>query len=493
MPTVYFGPYAPDAAELNSGNLVTAKNVLVAGGAPRLHYEPLQSLSAYSSGALDNPSLGGVSVRLTDGTTAIYAGDTGKLYNLNGGTLNFDDVSKSGGYAVSAGEFWWFILWNNQLVAGSGAVDPQVVDVDAGGNFADLSGSPPKARYATVIGPHLFLGSLNSAPQDVQWAAAGGITTWTTGGGSAGGTQSFREGGWIRGVTGGRLAGYVFQEHMIRRAIYTEDDSHFQFDVVIRDIGLQAPWSLVTIGGSHYFLSHDGFYAFNGVDIRPIGRGRVDQTFLSDVDQNLILQTYGAIDPNDTKVYWFYYSNGNGTLYADKAIIYDYHRDQWTHAEIDATVVFTPIPLGVTLEGIDTLFPSYNVDTLPFSLDSRYLQGVLPSLGAFGSDKKLSFFTASNLEATIKTAKSEVVPGRRADVVNTRPLADNANATVQLGYQERLADLITNDTAISQEDNGDCPQEASGRYFEATLAIPAGEDWTQAHGVDFDAIDGGEI
>ena len=493
MPTVYFGRYAPDAAELNSGNLVTAKGVLIAGGAPRFHYEPLKDLDAYSSGALDNICLGAVSVRLTDGTTAIFAGDSGKLYKL-AADRTWTDFSKSGGYSVTDGEFWWAVYWNNKLLMGSGNVAPQTLNVDSGSQFADLSGSPPTARYATVIGPHLMLGSLSSAPQDIQWSAAADETTWTTGGGSAGGTQSFTEGGWVRGVTGGRLAGYIFQEWRIRRAVYTQDDSHFQFDVVVRDVGLQAPWSLVTIGAQHFFLSHDGFYRFDGQTLTPIGRGKIDNTFLNSVDDNLILSTYGAIDPNDTKVYWLYWTASNTGTTANQCVVYDYHRDEWTGPhDVAGSVIIPAIPLGITLDGLDSAFPSYNMDTLPFSLDSRALQGVLPSLAVFGTDKKMSTFTSSNVAATIKTAQSEVVPGRRADIINTRALVDNSAATVQLGHRERLADTVTNGPAVSQETNGDCPQRASGRYFEATMAIPAGETWTQAHGVDFDAIDGGEI
>ena len=494
MPTAYFGRLAPDAAELNSGTLVTARNVQIAGGSPRFHYEPLYQMDDYSSGALDNQCLGAASVRESDGTTSIFAGDSGKLYKLNAADLTWADKSKSGGYSVAAGEFWWFVYWNNSLIAGSGSVAPQVLDVDTSNDFADLGGTPPSARYATTIGPHLFLASLNSAPQDVQWAAAGTIDTWTTGGGSAGGTQSFREGGWIRNVTGGRLAGYVFQEHLIRRAIYTEDDSHFQFDIVVRDKGLQAPWSLVTIGGTHFFLSQDGFYRFNGAEVIPIGRGKIDQTFLDDVDQNLVLSTYGAIDPNDTKIYWLYWSNSNTTSVADKCMIYDYHRDEWTGPnDLQGTVILPLVPLGVTLEQIDTLFSAYNLDTLPFSLDARFLQGVLPSIGMFNEDKKLAFFGTTPLAATLETSENEVVPDSRAFVTNTRPLIDNSAATVALSCRERLADTQTFGSDISQEASGACPQRATGRFHAAKMKVAAGESWTQAHGVQFSAQPDGFI
>lgn len=494
MPRALFGPWLPDAAEFGTGASAQATNVLTAGPVDAVHYKPFQAPSAYSSTGLDTDALGAISVRDVSGDNHIFAGDNSDLYKLDASDLGFDKVSKSGGYNVTAGEFWWFLFWDgDKILAGSGNVAPQVYTLGSSSLFADLSGSPPQARHAAVIGPHIMLGSLNASPQTVQWSAAANETTWTTGGGPNGGTQAFQEGGWVQAIAGGRLFGYIFHETMIRRVIYTQDDSHFQFDIVVRDIGLSAPRSLTTNGFEHFFLANDGFKKFDGQSVAHIGRGAIDQYFFDNVDSTRTALTYGVVDPKDTKVYWAYYT-GEST---GNILVYDYYRNRWTEAQ-GTNVFFLSYTgtSGITLEQLDTLYPSDNMDTFSFSLDARFLQGELPDIGAFDASNKLAFFDGATLAATMDTGEAEPIMGRRSLIHNSRPLVfgnDASQATVALGSRERASDTVSFGSDISQEDNGDCPQEADSRYHRARVKMAAGTSWDEALGIDFEAVDSGEI
>ena len=494
MPRVRFGPFAPDAAEFDTGASAKTSNVLSAGVGGARHFRPAQALSAYSSNALDGKGLGLIGVRQADGDTVIFAGDATKLYQLDSTDLGFDDVSKVGNYTVTSGDYWQFIFWStNKVIGVADSETPQIFTLGSSSIFADLSGTPPTAAHVAVIGPHIMLGKLGSDPRAVQWSKAADETVWTTGGGStAGGTQNFDEGGHVHGITNGRLYGYLFQEERIRRVQYTRDSSHFQFDIVARDIGLIAPRSLVSYGESHFFLARDGFYQFNGQTFTPIGRGRVDRTFYDNVDGVAVYQTYAGIDPEDNKVYWAYYTD-LGT-YARSVLWYDFYHDEWGEIEDwEVSVLANILPLGVTLENLDTLYSSFNLDTLPLSLDSRAFQGGLPALAALDGDNKLAFPNGANLAATVDTGEAEVFEGRRSIVVNTRPLVDTTAAQVAIGSRVRLGDSVSYNAATSQETNGDCPQRADNRYHRARVTIPAGEAWTEAQGVDFEAVDGGLI
>ena len=60
---------------------------------------------------------------------------------------------------------------------------PQVYDVETGGSFADLGGSPPQAKYIWAAGDFVVLGYLKTGadefPQDIHWSGLNDATYWT--------------------------------------------------------------------------------------------------------------------------------------------------------------------------------------------------------------------------------------------------------------------------------------------------------------------------
>jgi len=484
-----FGKHEPDLAQTNSGRTSVAENVR-----PQLdHYAPLPGLAAYSSDALAARARGGIGVRLTDGTTKIYAGDANALYELANDKSWTDRTRLSGG-AYSNADYWWMLKWGSKVIAGNLSDINQVIDADGSSEFADISvsaGTMPKSLVANIVGPHIVAGCLDSDPTAVQLCAAADETNWEVGGGVNGRIQSFKDHGWVRGVSPGRLQGYIYPDSAIRRAILTGDNNLMDFLVVVTGIGIAAPTSLVHGPGFDAFLSNDGFKIWDGHTIKHIGRNRVDNTFNSEVDQNTIQETYGSFDPNDSIIYWPYRTEGGA--YADRVAMYNYISDRWAFGSLDASVIFQSVTLPTALEDIDTLFPQYNLDTLPWSLDDRIFQGQLPSLAAFGSDNKLSFFTAANLAATIETSEFTNVtregmpnPRTRLYLNGAIPIIDSTSATVSIGTKERKGDSFTFGSDIAMEADGSCPQEVSGRFVRGRLKTSAGDDWTKAEGIAFD-------
>ena len=63
---------------------------------------------------------------------------------------------------------------------------------------------------------------------------------------------------------------------------------------------------------------------------------------------------------------------------------------------------------------------------------------------------------------------------------------------VAAGAQVKASDPIVFTSAVSQQASGRCPQRnANGFYSAAKLVIPAGETWTYASALEFDAVDAG--
>ena len=65
-----------------------------------------------------------------------------------------------------------------------------------------------------------------------------------------------------------------------------------------------------------------------------------------------------------------------------------------------------------------------------------------------------------------------------------RPLSDGGPPSVALGTRSRLTDAVQWGPDVPQNDRGNSPQHASGRYLRARLKMPPGQSWTHLQGID---------
>ena len=176
--------------------------------------------------------------------SAVFAGTSTKLYNLNNTDLHLDRRLQVGRQLLgTAGLRSMAVRAVRQLrVRGPDqhrAV--QVFDLTASSAFADLGGIPPPARYIAVVGRFLVLSGLGSGtPYRIQWSGLNAITTWTPGTNQSD-YQDFPDGGIVRGVAGGEY-GVVFQDASIRRMTYAPGSPViFQIDRITEEKGIFAP------------------------------------------------------------------------------------------------------------------------------------------------------------------------------------------------------------------------------------------------------------
>lgn len=483
---ILFSRWAPDLYQFNAAVAGEASGVLPGKNA----YLPWKSPVATSQ-ALAAHCRGAVSVRKTDGTFAVFAGTATKLYKYVGPADAWTEVTRASGgdYNLPDDEWWSFAQFGDSLVAAQANDDIQVIDIGSGSNFAQLSADAPRARVVKTVGDHLFLGALVDNPTQIRWSALNNILGWTSGEGDSD-YQDFPDGGWVNGLTA-LETGLIFQQGAIRRFI-RDQGFIFAFQLVEAARGLLAPNSLVTYGNIAFYLSEDGFFATDGAGgSRPIGVDQVDNWFQANSEYDRNYAVIGAADPVRPRVYWLFPSTGNSTYLLDHIICYDIGLNQWSHAPVSASYLFTGSTPGLTLDGIDAAYPAYNLDTLPFSLDSRFLQGGAPYLACFNSDMKLAFFSGANLAATVETASFQAMPGRRAFVTGIRPLTDSTAISIQVGTSERPQTAVSYGAASTVNAQGLCPVRASGRVHRVKASIAAGEDWSHLQGIEVDAVQDG--
>jgi hypothetical protein len=142
-----------------------------------------------------------------------------------------------------------------------------------------------------------------------------------------------------------------------------------------------------------------------------------------------------------------------------------------------------------TAYNLDQLDPFGNLDVIMPSFDDPFWVGNTKAyLSTFCVDHKLYAWNGEAMAPTIDVGESQPVPGRRARIINTRPLIDGGDpvATVQVGHRERLSQPVIWEAQVPINIIGDCPQRATGRYMRFRFAMPRGQAFAHLQGLVVD-------
>lgn len=391
--------------------------------------------------------------------------------------------------ALSNDAQWQFQQFGNLLFATQHNAVLQVFDLTGTGQFTDGAGSPPQAAYISVVGRFLVLSGLLSAPFRIQWSGLNATTTWTSGVNSSD-FQDFPDGGIVRGVAGGE-AGIIFQDQASRRMSYLPGSPLiFQIERMTQDKGLYAPYTIIRAGEKIFFYSGQGFHKIEPGGVpEPIGRERVDRTFLLDLDIGNLQLFIGAADPRTSRVYWAYKSTAGALGNYDKLLGYDFLLDQFFPINMQGEFLLGLSQSGITLEGLDAI--NANVDAMTLTLDA-YPTAVQPQLAQFNSAHKLGFFTGMNLEANLITGEQAADSGK-IFVRGFMPVTDSAAYVGSLMFRDTLDAVPHNSLEILRNSRtGRIDLRKTAALVRYKVRQPAGTNWTYIAGVQPDVTGEGK-
>jgi hypothetical protein len=492
MPLLAPGDYRPDVSDYEGQATQNILNVLPRGDG----YGPFPSFSAYTS-ALTSACRGAFYALKSDGTVVTFAGTSNKLYMLNNTNFTWTDVSLGGGTysALTTTAQWQFAQTGNLVFATQANAVLQVFDLTSSSTFTNALGSPPQAAYISVVGQFLVLSGLLSTPYRIQWSGLDSFnasTSWTSGVNSSD-FQDFPDGGIVRGVAGGE-AGIIFQDQAIRRMSFVPGSPIiFQIDRITQDKGLFAPYSIIRAAEKIFFYAGQGFHKIEPGGVpEPIGRERVDRTFLADLDKGNLQLFMGAADPRSTRVYWAYKSVAGSSGCYDKILGYDFLLDRFFPVEMTGEFLLGISQTGLTLENLDALAPGGSLDAMTLSLDA-YATAVQPELGQFNNLHGLGFFRGGNLEATVESAE-QGADESRITVRGFRPVTDAVTLFGSASFRDTPSATPTPGAEVAvNARTGRCDMRRDTRYSRFKVRIPAGVSWSFFAGVVPDIVTGGTL
>lgn len=491
------GDYAPDQAAF--GNLVTgaAMNVI-----PRTKtsYSPMPAFMAAGGSALPTGApLGAFASADASGNPGMYVGTATKLYAMtNATTPNFSDRSGAATFAVGSHGAWSFTEMDGYVYASNGTDDIVSTPVAGAGNFAvvDAVNAPTAAVIAAIQPGFLLCGDINDPtvgiqPQGIRWSALGDGTSWPLVGSTA---AIAAQSDWqpIRGPHGRLRAiapdlatcnAALFFDQAVFCMVYTGDAKIFNIAPIEKMRGTPAGRSLAQVGQIVYFLGHDGFYAFDGTVAVPIGEGKVNKTFYADVDPNFLYAVQGISDPTSGLIFWLYAGVGNNNGVANRVLVYNPNIGKFAPVSgFSGSSLFLARTFGTTLDGLDAL--GFNLDNLPYSLDSSILAGGNVALGGFNATNTFGYFSGGNMPFSIDTAEVQLAPGRRARVKGVRPAVEGDICTASVGSRTTLNAPVVFASANSANADGLVPARSEDRYHRVRLAGPAGSLVTHIQGTE---------
>lgn len=490
-----FGEWTPDLPTLKNKGATVAKNVI-----PDFRsYRPFPQLTQYSN-SLASQVKGATIARDSAGNYYNYAGDNTRLYSLN--ALSWTNVTNlSGDYNTASEDYWEFTQFGNVIIAvnGSNADVPQAISVGAA-NFANLSGGPPRAKHIASVRDFVVMGNISAtatSPQMVRWCAINNATSWTPDAATLADFQDLPgDGGHVQKVVGGEY-GVIFQERAIYRMDWVGSPLVFQFNKVQTNIGTLAPQSVVSYRNFVFYLSEDGFYMFDGSNVKPIGEGKIDRTFFADLDVNHIWRVHAVIDPVRKIVAWGYPGPGNVDGSCNRVMIYNWGADRWSRIEdVNIDLLFRHATTAITLDNLDTI--NTNIDLLQVTFDSFQFAGGTYQLGAFRTDHDLQVFNGSAMPATVETGEFQF--SRDKDgvtyVTEVRPVVDGIDPdshipSIAIATRITLQETSTYAVAVQPGSSGFASVRSVGRFHRFRLTTDTGADFEHLQGIDVTGVEEG--
>ena len=516
MTIVLWPEWLPDQADFQNPGTGRLRNVIPL---TTRSYGPMPSIVPLSTNTLSERCQGAYSLKGPEGETYIFAGDKQKLYVMLPGSLSLDDVSRATGgpyetLSPTVGGHWHMTSYGIRVIATNG-VDPIqsfTIPPAGGAKFADLSSEAPKAKYACVVKDFLFLASTFDAtdgrrPNRVWWSAINDPTNWPV----PGSTEAIQlqsdyqdlqqtDLGIITGLASGFAPGadvIIFCERGLYIGAYIGPPLIFSFRVAQGASGTVSPLSIVQ---SHarseqgvlqpvcYYLSEQGFTAFDGLAAHPVGAQKFDREFFRMVDPTYISMVQAAADPRSRAVLWAFPNVGSETLHS-RVFVYNWELSRATPIVLPTAadyIEWLTTAMYGTAWNLDTIDPFGDLEVIQPPFDDPFWTGsAISRLAPFDKDHRLSLGGGPAMAPLLETGEIQPAEGRRAWVTNARPLYDGGSGVlISVGTRDRLNDPVVWSTPVPINQIGECPQRVTGRYMRFRMTMPAAQEFRHLQGID---------
>lgn len=473
--------WMPDLAAfgITPGGLLKALNILPFDDS----YRPARNKSTYSSSSLSDTSRSAIEFRDNAGNRRVFIGTADDLLRLET-NKSITEVSKAATSYGTGDNTWSFEKFGEWVIATNFAYAPQVLKGMSAANFADLGGSPAKAKFCLLVNGHLVMGYLNDGtvyPNKLQIAASEDPEDWTPSVLTGAQTQILYDAlGPITGMgrlgVGGDFA--VLHEDSITIGQWTGYPYRFGFiQSNAKNKGGISHGSIVPWGGGLFYWGFDDLYFYNGRgDPESLGTGKVKRTIFDLLNIQYAYRISAAHDPANGLIYWAYPTTASAGN-SDRVLVFNYRKQIFTHLEIDVECLFSMYLGGQDMDSLDAAWPS--MDDIPYGMDSAYWLANNPIIAAIDPDNsKVATLNGDAMTGTLETGEfqhsDENGPtGAFTYIKSVRPRFKGLTDTpsVRLGHRRNEDDSVTYTASKNRNSSsGKCDVKAENRLMRVEVS-----------------------
>jgi hypothetical protein len=438
--------WRPDNPDLSNPGLAVAQNVIPSLGAVQgqVTYQPFNRGQIFANSTLNDRPRGVAIGSDSLGVNRVYAGTATSLYRFSESTNNWTNVTRtSGAYVTTSKERWKFVRFGTAIIATNNSDYPQVINLDSGTTFSDLT-TLVKGRHIAQHRGFVLLGNTwdqldGFKPNRIRWSALENPADWNYNPNTTQADfQDVQDVGAINGIVVDEDV-WLLCKNAIMRMHYVGTPWIYEFSKAIIGKGCAFAESVVEVDGSTYFLDDDGFYQFTKGDLKQIGAGKIDKEFYSIFNSDFADRMTAVADPRDTLIYWTFASKTASGGLPDTTLTYNYANGEWSISQATVPYLYSSATLAWTIDGLTSAFGS--ISNIPAAWDSPLWAGGNAIIWGLDDAGKIYTLTGDPLPAVIETgefqlAKTQNARQDRATVLATRPVFESGgSASMSVGYR----------------------------------------------------------
>jgi hypothetical protein len=193
-------------------------------------------------------------------------------------------------------------------------------------------------RFVIAFGANPYQsGSPNTAfnPLLVRWSDQGNEYDWVPQVTNQSGEFALSNGSYIMGARATRQEILVWTDSAIYSMQYLGAPYVWGFQILMDNISIISPNSMVTVNNVTYWMGTEKFYQYSGrVETLPCS---LRQYIFDDINQDQSYQVFAGANEGYNEVWWYYVSKTSNGTNVDKYVIYNYLDRVWYYGNLSRT------------------------------------------------------------------------------------------------------------------------------------------------------------
>lgn len=211
-------------------------------------------------------------------------------------------------------------------------------------------------EFVIAFGSNSYVpGNPNSTfnPMLVRWSDQANAYQWIPQVTNQSGEFTLTNGSYIMGARATRQEILVWTDSAIYSMQYIGAPYVWGFQILMDNISVMSPNSMITINNVTYWMGKDRFYMYSGrVEVLPCA---LRQYIFDDINTDQAYQVFAGANEAFNEVWWYYVSKSSAGTAVDKYIIYNYLDRVWYYGTMGRTAWMQtgtqPYPIAADYNG----------------------------------------------------------------------------------------------------------------------------------------------